>query len=42
MCLKKMGFGSNCLALLNSALYCDQKGEFKAKILIERLKINFE
>lgn len=42
LCLKKLGSLANCLALLNLALYNDQKGEFKAKILMERLKINFE
>jgi hypothetical protein len=42
LCLKKVGKTSNALATLNSALYSDKPGELKAKILLERVKINFE
>lgn len=41
ICLKSMGKQSNCVSILTSALYNDQEGLFKAKILLERMKLYF-
>lgn len=40
--LKKIGLTSNALSYLSSALYNDKAGDLKERILLERLKINFE
>lgn len=33
---------SNCLSMLNSALYYEHNDDHKCTILIERIKINFQ
>ena len=42
LCAKHLGFGSNCMSLLNAALYADHSHEFTSSILLERIKINYQ
>jgi hypothetical protein len=40
LCQKELGRASNSLAALNSAFSCESSAQLKAKILLERIRLN--